>query len=444
MNWAELYRCLFDAGMAVWFFRPVRSVRLRSRGQIAACFLLLLIPAPIYVLPGTDSLPLLLARFAIRVLPYALWLYCSKGTSPRRSLYLALLCWITFTTENNIFLTPQLSFLRWNQVSYTGQPGLDIVLGRLVELALEFAIVTLMSRTLPLWDDRPVNPDRFWIAGAVILCQLYVKSTLKTISGALPETYLKELTVYPILLQILLSSALVLLERYLSGRARQEQERLNELASQYRYENILAREAAAEDIRVLHHDLKNHLLSLQRLAGDNEKLEDYIHQMLQRTQEYEALVETGCPLLNGLLSEKIRQAAQQGIDLNACIDFRPGLFLSDMDICTLFGNALDNAIEASLRVQDPDKRSILVKCSSTAGSLVLTFLNYYEGRLRRGSQGLLSSKAAPGHGVGLASMQRTVEKYGGAMSIRTDEYHNFVLTLLIPFPDEPAAPDPAG
>jgi sensor histidine kinase regulating citrate/malate metabolism len=270
----------------------------------------------------------------------------------------------------------------------------------------------------------------------VVICELYVKSTLKTISEALPDAYTGELTIYPILLQSLLIIALVLLERHLSAQSKQEQQRLNEVATRYRYESAQARVAAETDLRQLHHDMKHHLLGLQQLAGDNEKLERYIDQLLQRTKEYETLVDTGNPLLDGLLSEKIRQADRENIDLTVMVDIRQGEFLTDMDLCAIFGNALDNAIEASRKVADPEKRSILVKCSTVAKNLVLTVINYYEGTLNRSGDLFLSDKAAPGHGLGLASIRHTVEKYGGVLRAETDGYHNFIITILIPISSE--------
>lgn len=435
MKWSELYRCIFDAFMVVWFFRPLKDEQTLSRFRQALCFVPLLCTAPIYVIPGGGETSVALSRFVFRTVSYTLWLRLRKGTGPRESLYYGTLCWIAFTTQNNIFMTPELSFLRWNQVSWSALPALNQLVSIAIELLSEFLILTLISRVFPFHDRRPVDRARLAAAGVVVICELYVKTTLKAITEALPDAYMRELTIYPILLQLLLTASLVLLERNLSARARQEQERLDEVAARYRYESAMAKAEADTDLRQLHHDMKNHLLGLRRLAGDNQKLEAYIGQLLQRTKEYEALMDTGSPLLDGLLSEKLRRADRDGVDLTADIDFRQGGFLSDMDLCTLFGNALDNAIEASLKVEDAEKRSILVKCGSTAGSLVITVMNYYEGELRRSGDMFLSSKPDPGHGIGLSSIRHTVEKYGGVMTTAVDDYHNFVLTLLLPIPD---------
>lgn len=436
MKWTELYRCVFAAFMVVWFFRPLKEETDCSPLRRTLYFVLLLCMAPIYVIPGGGEAAVVLFRFGFRTTGYTLWLRLRKGRDPLESLYYGALCWVAFTTQNNIFMTPELSFLRWNQVSWSTVPALNQMVSGAVELLAEFLILSLISRAFPFQDRRPVDRFRLVAAGVAVVCELYVKTTLKTISEALPDAYMRELTMYPILLQILLTASLVLLERHLSAQARREQEQLDEIAVRYRYESTMAKAQAGADLRQLHHDMKNHLLGMLQLVGENQKLERYIGWLLQSTKEFELLTDTGSSLLDGLLSEKVRRANRGGVDLTVNVDFRQGGFLNDMDLCIIFGNALDNAIEASLKVEDREKRGVLVKCGPAAGNLVITVTNYYEGDLKRSGGVLLSSKSGPGHGIGLASIRRTAERYGGVMTAEADGFRNFVLSVLIPIPDE--------
>ena len=139
-------------------------------------------------------------------------------------------------------------------------------------------------------------------------------------------------------------------------------------------------------------------------------------------------------MIDGLLSEKMRRASEADIAMSVAVDLRNSGNISDMDLCTIFGNALDNAIEASLKVKDSSLRSIMVRCQDQAGSMVLSVQNYFEGSLRRVGQEIATSKSEPGHGMGLSGIRRAAEKYGGIMTSTTDEYHNFILTVLIPLP----------
>ena len=189
--------------------------------------------------------------------------------------------------------------------------------------------------------------------------------------------------------------------------------------------------------------MKYHLLGIRQLAGDNEKLEAYVDQLLRRTSGYEMLADTGNRLLDGLLSEKMRIARREQIAMSAAVDVRGLAFLNDMDLSTIFGNVLDNAIEASLRVADPEKRSILVRSGRENGTFLLRVINYYEGELRPEGGLFRSLKDAPGHGLGLASVRRTVEKYNGVLRTETDAYHSFILTILIPLTEELSDPPAA-
>ena len=414
---------------------PLKDRKMLSAGRKALCFLILLCAMPIYP-TSTGGVFQTLLRFVLRAAVFSAWVYAAKGRGIKASVYYGLLCWIAFTTENNIFLTPQLSFLRWNRLNFSQTALVNQIISLVIELAAEFLILTAISRSFPFDDEAPAWRFRYVAAAVVIICQLYVKASLKAISAAMPDQYVNELTFYPIILQIFLTAALILLERHMYSRRRYEEARLDEVAARYRFETSKARAKADTDIRQLHHDMKNHLIGIQQLSGDNEKLDNYISQLLSRTEDYESIVESGNAMIDGLLSEKQRRAETKGIEVSIAVDLRRTGFISDMDLCTIFGNVLDNAIEASIKVKDESLRSIMVRCLEQGENLILTVQNYYEGEIKKSGGAILTSKAEPGHGLGLSSIRRAAEKYGGIMTARTDDYHNFILTILIPIPQE--------
>ena len=429
--WTNIFKWVFDAFMVLWFFRPLKGRGKLTAASKALCFIILLCTFPIYASTGSSTV-LALGRMIFRAAVYSVWLKAAKGTDAKESVYYGLLCWIAFTTQNNIFLTPQLSFLRWNQIGWSQITILNQAISLVIELIAEFVIITVISRSFPFDDTQPSWRFRYISAAIVILCQLYVKISLRAMTEALPEHYMIELTLYPILLQLVLTAALILLERHLYARRRLNQATLEEVAARYRYEVSQARAQADTDIRQLHHDMKNHLLGIQRLSSDNKKLEQYIDGLLTRTESYETLTDTGNSMIDGLLSDKLRKAAENDIDMSVAVDLKGADSVSDMDLCTIFGNALDNALEASVKVSDKSLRSIMVRGMRRGTDLILSVQNYYEGDLKRGTEGLLTSKAEPGHGLGISSIRRAVENNGGILTTSTDEYHNFILTVLIP------------
>ena len=76
-----------------------------------------------------------------------------------------------------------------------------------------------------------------------------------------------------------------------------------------------------------------------------------------------------------------------------------------------------------------------MKCGRISGNLVITFRNYFEGDLTL--KGTLPVSSKQGHlpGIGLSSIRRSVEKYGGSMAAQCVPYHNFVLTVALPIPE---------
>lgn len=107
--------------------------------------------------------------------------------------------------------------------------------------------------------------------------------------------------------------------------------------------------------------------------------------------------------------------------------------MSSMDIATLFGNALDNAIEASRRVGEPSKRLIKLALFQRGRMLVLRVDNWFDGQLRTDAGGRLTTIKANAmrHGWGVKSIQWTARKYGGHAATRAED-HWFTLTVLLP------------
>ncbi|MDR1072573.1 MAG: ATP-binding protein [Treponema sp.] len=101
-------------------------------------------------------------------------------------------------------------------------------------------------------------------------------------------------------------------------------------------------------------------------------------------------------------------------------------FMDVMDICSIFGNALDNAIEGVLKMEDYEKRLIHMDLYSQHNFILIRCENYFENEITL-ENGF--------HGFGLKSIRYTTEKYGGSMTINTED-HWFILRILLPLPLE--------
>lgn len=186
-----------------------------------------------------------------------------------------------------------------------------------------------------------------------------------------------------------------------------------------------------EIINRKYHDLK-HLIAALRAESDPTLRSKWLDEMEADIKTYEAQNKTGNPVLDTVLTSKSLYCQKHGIQLTCVADGTKLSGMDAVDICTIFGNALDNAIECELQLEDKAKRLIHVTVTVQKGFLLMRFENYYEGHLEF-SEGLpVTSKNDDAyHGFGIKSIRYTAEKYDGRMKISTDD-HWFELRVLIP------------
>lgn len=186
-------------------------------------------------------------------------------------------------------------------------------------------------------------------------------------------------------------------------------------------------------INYKYHDLK-HQIAVLRSEEDPEKRNAFLNKMEDEIRQYELQNKTGNKVLDTVLTSKSLYCAKHGITLTSVADGTLLEFMDTMDICSIFGNALDNAIECELKIPDKEKRLIHVTVTQQKNFLMMRFENYYEGQLT-GKEGRFSTtkKEKQYHGYGLKSIRYTANKYEGAVDIAT-ENNWFDLKVLIPLP----------
>ena len=186
-----------------------------------------------------------------------------------------------------------------------------------------------------------------------------------------------------------------------------------------------------ELINYKYHDLKHQIAFLRR-EEDPAKREAFLNRMEDEIRQYEAQNKTGNKVLDTVLTTKSLYCAKHGITFTCVADGTLLDFMDVMDICSIFGNALDNAIECERKIADKEKRLIHVTVSKQKQFLILRFENYYEDVLLYQEGKLVTTKKdKENHGYGLKSIRYTVNKYDGAVSIDTNE-NWFELKILIP------------
>ena len=180
-----------------------------------------------------------------------------------------------------------------------------------------------------------------------------------------------------------------------------------------------------------YHDLK-HQLSVLRAESDPQKKNDYLDRMEQEIRAYEAQNKTGNHVLDTVLAGKSLYCQQHGVSLTCVADGTALDFMDEMDLCTLFGNALDNAIESVEKLPDPERRLIHLSVSRQRGFLHIRVENTYEGELQFDGGLPATTKADKRyHGYGLKSIRETAKTYGGSVTISAKGGW-FELRVLLP------------
>ena len=161
---------------------------------------------------------------------------------------------------------------------------------------------------------------------------------------------------------------------------------------------------------------------------------DFLDGMEEEIRTYEAQNKTGNSVLDTLLTGKSLYCARHGVELTCVADGAQLDFMDVMDICSIFGNILDNAIEYALTLPDKRKRLIHLAVYAKKDFLVIQCENYCE-KQPEFQDGLPVSTKGDGayHGYGVKSIRYAAEKYGGTMTIHNRDRW-FELNIVIPIP----------
>ncbi len=179
----------------------------------------------------------------------------------------------------------------------------------------------------------------------------------------------------------------------------------------------MSREGIAS-LQIKCHDLK-HQIALIRSKAGKESFEKYIDRLEDSIIEYGTVVDCGNEPVNLVLTEKNILCQSCGVKFSYIIDGTLFDFLTEMEVYSLFGNALDNALESCSKVEDAEKRMISLKAVQRGDMVVLHVENSFaQEPVLVG--GMPVTQKGTGHGFGLRSIRQIAEKYGGAASVQVD------------------------
>ena len=174
---------------------------------------------------------------------------------------------------------------------------------------------------------------------------------------------------------------------------------------------------STHSLRVFKHDIMNHMSILYKLVenGKNSDALKYIYQINNSIERTSYTISTGIIPIDCIMTAKLSKALDNNISIKHQIHFPANYNISDMDLCSLISNLLDNAIEANCKL-DITKRRLQIEIKPYNNMLLLFISNSSNGIYLYGGNGnLLTTKTSNKneHGIGIKRINEIVKKYNG-------------------------------
>ena len=382
---------------------------------------------------GTMSLPFWLFGMCLAAIGMFGIIMLAIGTGKREGLYI---------TARAFVLAELVASLHWQIVAFIGTHdaqatsyGVQAIVMLIVIYALCFGLAWLVERG-NFSQTTPTLPTASAATATVaITIVTFAMSNLSFVSTNTPFSGSMGQEIFYIRTLVDFCGFAILYAQQEQARRIEASAEIASINAQLesQHQEYLQSKENIESLGRLAHDLKHQLAAL-RAEVDPAHAAAGFEQLEKSVQHYSAQQHTGNPVLDVILTTKERTCADRGITFTAVADGSLLDGMSSMDIASLFGNALDNAIEATLKLPNPEQRLIKLALFEQNHFIVIRVENYYDSRLSKDADGNLRTTKRDDqhrHGFGVKSIRHIAQQYGGEVTIRTDN-HWFVLTALIP------------
>lgn len=380
-----------------------------------------------------------LLRYLLRAFLTSSFFLFATDLKPSVAIYCSALLAEIVNLIHGLFLTPLTASLQWKFAEYHGPTAARMLLFLLAMFALRALVCILAYFAVSPGKILMLTPTRVALVCAVTVIGLYTRTIQFKLLNDTQNQDRWEISIYFLALQLALLLALGFYENYQYKAQDSHALQNQKVMTKSLLCTLKMREKNDEAIRCLRHDMKNHMLMIQSMIQDGHfrQASEYIDRFLDQKSLHELRIQTGRPILDALLSEKLGTAVKQGVAVSVVMDFRAGEFIGDFELCMLMGNALDNAVEACLAMPPNSSRYIEIKGGLSANMLVTRFTNSCVERLPLLDRGRRTTKPNPlEHGYGLSIIERTLRDFGGIMQIQADTPGCFCLMMSIPVPEE--------
>lgn len=272
------------------------------------------------------------------------------------------------------------------------------------------------------------NRENLIVGGLLILFTIVIKFIMEPYLSARSMTKLYVLvSIYDVVCCVL---ALMLERGLFRNQALTDEKNFLTQLVHMQEEQYRTSKANVEMVNIKCHDMKHQISHITSTTDP-----DAIRELEQVISVYDSSLQTGNEILDVCLMEKKLLCEKNSIKLDCIANGQCLSFMQPSDLFSLFGNALDNAMEAVCKLDDVEKRIIFVSVKEELGMAIIHVENNYTGELIMADGIPRTSKDDEFyHGYGVKSIRMVVEKYDGNMAL-LPQNGIFNLNITIPVPE---------
>ncbi len=188
-----------------------------------------------------------------------------------------------------------------------------------------------------------------------------------------------------------------------------------------------------DTMRGWRHDYHNHIQTIKAHAALRQyrELDDYLNALDADLETVDTLIKSGNIMLDAIVNSKVSLARSRGIRVNVKATAAENMSVTDIDLCVIIGNLVDNAIDACEKIGEEERRFIRIYIGSLKGQLYISVANATAETARNQTGRYPSSKAGAMHGQGLRRVDGVIGKYGGYLN-RQNEPGVFASEIMLP------------
>jgi len=300
------------------------------------------------------------------------------------------------------------------------------LLGIIVSRIIFYFIISLFTNLKYIKANYKVSLNHFLIILLISICTIYIAIVLTINSVAVGNVNV----IFSIASLLIINIVIFYIYDILNKIHEKELEKkLLEQQNNFYIKQLKIMSETQDNIRLIKHDVKNHLMTIKAISSDREKINDYINNLLELDNMSGIYANSGNSVFDSILNYKLQEAKRKGIETELDLKIPYQLNIRPYDIGVILGNLLDNAITAASQSENDKNIKIIIYFEKS--NLSITIINTFNGIINKdGEKYKTTNDDKSNHGLGLISVEKVLEKYDGEINLSNTDC-SFTVKVLI-------------